>query len=378
MNKKRQSLLFLFISIFAICLLVGGSMLFLGAPIISDNLEAETDIKNTASSETIKTSGDFDDNTIEIIGNDQLEDKATDGDGTSDDPYIIKNLRIQAGYDQFGILIRNTDDHFKIENVNVIDSWSSTYGAFNLENVTNGKLINNTATNSTMGFRLKDSKNNNLTENFAEQNALGFRLTNSTSNNLTSNIANNNNDNIEGGEGNGFWIEVNSDNNTFTENTATNNDLYGFSFDESDNNTLTENTINNNGDGIILGKSHNCTMDGNTVSKNEGDGIILAESGENTINNNTANENKDYGLRLGDSNYNTITNNTFKFNEDGCIKEQFCIENYFDNNICENPEVPDDPDDSEGDIPGYNFLIVLGITAIIVSFLLNKSKKIAK
>ncbi|MGV9198650.1 MAG: NosD domain-containing protein, partial [Promethearchaeia archaeon] len=223
-------------------------MLFLGAPIISDNLEAKTDTKKTVSSETIKTSKNFDDAPIEINNSSDFSDY--NGSGTAENPYIIDDLRIQPGSDNFGILIRNTDDHFKIKNVTVINSWSSTYGAFNLENVTNGKLTNNSATNSTMGFRLEDSNYNNLTDNFAEENALGFCLTNSTSNN-------------------------------------------------NNNNTLKDNTVNNNGHGIILGKSHNCTIDGNTVSKNEDNGISLAESHKNTINNNMVNENKDYGLYLG-------------------------------------------------------------------------------
>ena len=406
MNKKRQSLFYLALSLLIMSLLVGGSILLLDASTVSDSPKAGVSSKNIDTTGALMTAGNFGDSPIYIDGN--FSEGEWEGSGVVNDPYIIEDLRINPTTNGTpGILIENTDAYFKIENVTVIDSFPDELdiGGFYLDNVTNGVLINNNATENQFGFWLKNSDNNTLSNNFAKGNAVGFMLSNSANNNtLSSNIADNNNYDSPDGtlEGAGFHVEENSNDNALNNNTATNHGLWGFSFAESDDNDLINNTANNNSIGFLLAESDDNDLINNTANKNndgssagfqltgennnltnnianenEGHGIYLGNSNHTTIMGNTANENKDYGIYLTLSNYNTITDNTFKYNEDGCIEEgdYFCAGNEFDNNICEDPIDSDDSNDNE--IPGYNILIVLSIAAIS-TFLLIKQKNMTK
>ena len=403
-NQKMNKKFYLALSVFAMSLLVGGSMLLLGAPIISDNPKTGADSKNFDPNGSLRTAGNFDDDPIEINGNWNFSDYSDEGTGDAGEPYIIEDLRINPTTNGTpGILIKDTDAHFKIENVTVIgaipDDYSGDVGGFYLENVTNGGLVNCNATENHIGFWLKNSTNNTLSNNFAEGNTVGFRLSDSSNdNNLSSNIADNNNYGTT--EGAGFTIE-NSHENALNNNTATKNDVGGITLTNSQNNTLINNTANNNGYGFLLTESDDNDLVNNTANKNndgssagfhltgennnltnnianenEGHGIYLTDANQTIIKDNTANENKKYGISLKLSSYNTITENTFKYNEDGCTEEGYrCEGNIFDNNICEDPE---DPGDSEDDaIPGYPIMIIIGITTIVFSFLLARQKEMA-
>lgn len=398
-NKKKQSLSFIILSVLIICLFVGGFIFFLGASFISDNQGANTDVKNIALSDTLMTAENFGDDPISITGN--VEFSLYPGSGTSEDPYLISNLRIDAEYNTSGILIKNTDVHFRIENVTVIQGKPGD-GGFQLENVTNGNLLDNNAINNTIGFKLIDSDYNNLTDNYAEQNAVGFFLINSTDNTLTNNIAYNNNEFIADNEGLGFYLETNSDNNTLTSNTADNNGEVGIAIEESESNEIADNTIEDNGYGVIIDSSNDNILTNNTISNNGEEGIGLLNSNqtyvnENTVNNNekdgilvgeshnnqfignTMNENGNYGLHLTLSNDNTITENMFNNNNDGCWEEEWSTGNDFTDNTCEEDNGDTngngDTDGSDVSIPGFNIMIILGITTIILSSLLMITKK---
>ncbi len=146
MNNKRESIFYLALSVFVISLLAGGSILFLGAPIFSDNLKAGKDSKTLDTNGVLMTAGNFEDDVISIDGNSALADNATSGSGTLNDPYLIEDLRIKPSSNNTpGISIKNTDAHFRIENVTVIDAIpesSFDVGGFYLDNITNGVLAN--------------------------------------------------------------------------------------------------------------------------------------------------------------------------------------------------------------------------------------------
>jgi len=79
----------------------------------------------------------------------------------------------------------------------------------------------------------------------------------------------------------------------------------------SNNNTITNNTASNNHwDGIRLNSSSNNTVAGNNVRNNRGGGIRLDDSCNNAITGNNVSNNS-IGIGLDDSCYNTITGNTF-------------------------------------------------------------------
>ena len=81
------------------------------------------------------------------------------GMGTENDPHIIENVTINAGYSSFCIYIEDSIQHFKIRNCTL--SGSSDAGIL-LNNVTNGKIINNTCfSNSDYGIFLEEGCNNN-------------------------------------------------------------------------------------------------------------------------------------------------------------------------------------------------------------------------
>ncbi|KKL14409.1 hypothetical protein LCGC14_2515960, partial [marine sediment metagenome] len=114
------------------------------------------------------------------------------GNGTYGNPYIIENYEILALIGH-GIHIQNTDVYFIIRNVTVSDGRSNNYFGFYLENVTNGKLENNTANNNLYGFFLKDSYNNTITNNTANNNLrYGIYLEESNFNEISENIFLNN------------------------------------------------------------------------------------------------------------------------------------------------------------------------------------------
>jgi len=116
-----------------------------------------------------------------------------------------------------------------------------------------------------------------------------------------------------------FFLEsglllYNVQNSTYTNNTATLNNLDGIYLWDSDNNTLSNNTaFSNNQSGINLHSSSNCTLSNNTASSNFDRGIKLSDSNNNTFFNNTV-LNNCYGFQLYNSNNNTLTINTASSN----------------------------------------------------------------
>ncbi len=124
----------------------------------------------------------------------------------------------------------------------------------------------------------------------------------SNNNTITNNTASNN--------GVGIHLSYSS-NNTFTGNTISNNHWDGIRLNSSCNNTITGNNVCNNDEGISLfhSRNNNIVID-NNVSNNHWDGIRLHFSCNNTITGNNVRNNR-IGISLDDSCNNTITGNTF-------------------------------------------------------------------
>ncbi|MFW9929800.1 MAG: right-handed parallel beta-helix repeat-containing protein, partial [Candidatus Thorarchaeota archaeon] len=172
-----------------------------------------------------------------VISNDtdfasQAMNEGWTGNGSSIDPYIIKDYVISAAPSN-GITIINTTVHFLLQNITV-DSPGDT--GFLFDNVTNALIINNTATNNMFGagFSFSSSYNNTLINNVVENFNYGYGFKFSSSNNisLTNNSASNNNY--------GFYIDSKSNMYSFINNTANDNSQYGF-FLYCSNNTLISN-----------------------------------------------------------------------------------------------------------------------------------------
>jgi len=85
------------------------------------------------------------------------------GTGTAADPYVIEKLEIDAGNNNSGIEIRNTDRYLIIENSVILNSGTNILNqdaGIKLENCTNIKIINCTLRNNFYGIYMKDSSYN--------------------------------------------------------------------------------------------------------------------------------------------------------------------------------------------------------------------------
>ncbi|MFX0188766.1 MAG: nitrous oxide reductase family maturation protein NosD, partial [Candidatus Hodarchaeota archaeon] len=145
------------------------------------------------------------------------------GSGTLNDPYVIKNVIINASGPKFGILINNSRNvYFVIKNCTIFDSGSLDGDAgIRLENTSNGTLINNNCSNNNFGIFLYNSRNNSISLNNITFNEYGISL------------------------------ENNCDNNTIYGNKIIDNDVYGINITTSNcsynlmyNNNFTSNGLN--------------------------------------------------------------------------------------------------------------------------------------
>ena len=234
------------------------------------------------------------------------------GDGSLNDPYVIENYEISAAIEH-GVLIKNTNLHFIIRDVTVKDSILNKHCGFYLENVTHGRLEDNTACNNQYGFYLKNSFNNTLITNTAIGNTNGLMLDCSYLNILTANIIIDNR--------HGFSLES-SYNNIISGNEVINNTYLGFYLRYSYNNTLTENLATGNLNGFTLSYSDLNTFKNNTANNNDQHGFRLSFSHYNNLIENSASYNQKYGIYLEESTFNVITGNILKDNGIGAIYEK--------------------------------------------------------
>ena len=234
------------------------------------------------------------------------------GNGTYGNPYIIENYECIASVGH-GIHIQNTDVYFIIRNVGVSNGRSNDYFGFYLENVTNGKLEDNTANNNVYGFLLKDSYNNTLEGNTATDNLNGITLNSSNYNTLTNNSVTNNR--------HGLSLDS-SYNNSLTGNEVTDNIYFGVYLDSSNNNIIIDNTATGNLNGFTLSSSNNNTITNNTANNNDRHGFHLWYSNYNILTDNIANNNLKYGIYLEESNFNEISGNSLEDNGLGPIYEK--------------------------------------------------------
>jgi len=234
------------------------------------------------------------------------------GDGSLNDPYVIENYEISAAIEH-GVLIKNTNLHFIIRDVTVNDSILNKHCGFYLENVTHGRLEDNTAYNNQYGFYLKNSFNNTLITNTAIGNTNGLMLDCSYLNILTANIIIDNR--------HGFSLES-SYNNIISGNEVINNTYLGFYLRSSYNNILTENLATGNLNGFTLSYSDLNNFTNNTANNNDQHGFRLSFSHYNNLIENTASYNQKYGIYLEESTFNVITGNILKDNGIGAIYEK--------------------------------------------------------
>ena len=228
------------------------------------------------------------------------------GEGTENDPYIIENVTIDAQGSESCIEIQNSDEYFIIQNCILYNS-GSVYDAASiyLNNITNGRIINNYCYNNIHGIKLWHSDKNTILGNFVSDNNNNGIMLFSSNDNLVSG----NNGDSNGYTGIVIW---DSHNNTFLDNTANNNDA-GISVTSSNDNMIMDNSVNNNSNAIELLYSNNNTFSRNTLSYNDYYGIVLDNSNNNTFLGNILSYNDYYGIYIHFSDNNRVSGNIMTF-----------------------------------------------------------------
>ena len=253
---------------------------------------------------------------IHIDGNSDFHQTAVaqnfTGNGTFSNPYIIEDYEIIASTGH-GIHIQNSDLYFIIRDVVISNGRSDNYYGFYLENVTHGKLEDNSAINNVYGFLLKVSYNNTLDGNTALDNLNGITINFSNYNTMINNSISNNR--------HGLSLSS-SHNNSLTGNEITDNTYFGVYLDSSNNNSIIENTATGNLNGITISSSHNNTITNNTANDNDQHGFHFWHSDYNNLTNNIANNNLKYGIYLEESYFNEISGNSLEGNGLGSIYEK--------------------------------------------------------
>ncbi len=263
------------------------------------------------------------------------------GSGTSNDPYVIKDIEIDAKGDNSSIYImQSQNDYFRIENCNITNSAEAneTAGIY-LTNVNYGEIRNNNCSlNGYAGIQLDNCNNITIIDNDIENNGeFGIFITNWCG---TIDIENNRlKQNGLGNEGSGIHLENGYFNNIIYNNTL-NGDNVGISLKYLWYMTLiSENIIKSDSHGLaIIDHCDKLRIIGNTIYECGEDGIHYGwKSGQpcfnSTINGNNIHDNTNYGILLDFLEDSDISGNILNSNLKGVVVNAKCRLNTFNNNL---------------------------------------------
>jgi len=244
------------------------------------------------------------------------------GAGTWGDPYIIHDVYMKPEHYWHGsITIKNTNEYFQIVDCLLLDST----GGLVLDNVTNGKVLNNNFRNHENGIILIDSNANVISGNYIEDNLYGIQLSNSHNNTIYANTAkaniyygirlinSDNNKVLNNNASYSHWggiVAGDCDYTLVDQNMAINNFDIGFSI-WGDNNILSDNIAKFNEFGISI-EGTNINIIGNSVSFNNRTGLVCTGNFINVSNNIITNN--EYGIALYYISNSSISNNNVNDN----------------------------------------------------------------
>ncbi len=296
---------------------------------------------------------------ITIDGDDNFSATAVaegwSGDGSSETPYLITGLDIALG----GVMghcisIVNTRVNFTISNCNLTGASVNPGAGIYMNNVTNGKIINNSFLDDYYGIYFYECDNNTITDNVLDTNTWGIHLNYAESNLIdnntctnhwrgiviyrsTLNMVVNNICNYNAASG----IAINEANSNVVSNNICNHQSYnGIDLIIASSNIVRNNTCESNAaHGIFLQNSQFNTVSNNIVSSNSDNGISVSSSHSNTLSRNTCGSNGFYGILLENSDSNTISHSNCSNNgyhgiilddaESNTVSNSICINNYY-------------------------------------------------
>ena len=253
-----------------------------------------------------------DQNPIIIETNSDFESQGWSGNGSSNNPYLIEDLRIViSDYSQSCITIRNVSSYFLIKNCSFSSDFPIGYyegivgggKGVTLVETSNGQIINCTFTNLRDGIYTYDSSKCTFTNCTITYSGVGINMRYSSD-----------------------WIIANS---TFTHCS------YGLVLSFVNTTTVTDNTVLFNEIGVDLGSTFECNFTYNLIAYNTEIGVILR-----------------YGCSMTN-----IFKNRIAFNQDKAIHEDVNAEddghdNLWDDNVSIGNEWGDYSGSGNYTIPG--------------------------
>ena len=204
---------------------------------------------------------------IEGNGGFTANNGVTGGNGTSSDPYIIQGWDID-GSNRNGIEIRNTDAYFVISNLYIHSQANpTTYTGVILYNVTNGDLQETRIVGFFVGVTVQSGSSLQVERTSIEWNNQAILLRGPTNAEIINNDISNNGAGVNAG----YIIDTDISNNTLR------ND--GILVYRSLNFVITGNTIQGNSqDAISADQSNSFLVAGNRLSGDNGRGIVITNS----------------------------------------------------------------------------------------------------
>lgn len=238
-----------------------------------------------------------------------------EGNGTLDNPYLLKNLSINSSTEAL-ISIFNTNAHFIISNCS-LDGLNKIFSGILLDNVSNGQIINNTIYNTLSGISIVDSSKNGIDNNkIFSFSYIGSEFIRSNENNISKNliiggdfglhfVGSHNNiiieNNISDILNTGIFLK-NSFSNYIKDNTIDNGLEYGISlFERCVANYVINNSVSNSQCGIYVFFSYDNHIIRNSVYGNQIGVNIYYSCFRIIVSNNYIFNNSNYGLIIGKS-----------------------------------------------------------------------------
>ena len=264
------------------------------------------------------------------------------GGGSLNNPYLLENITLDAGGNDYAILIENSNNkYFTIRNCTVLNSGSATYDA---------------------GIKLISTSNGTIEENICLNNTrsgIGIQ-TNSRYNTIQDNF-------ITLGNTSDFWgifMDPDCDFNTVFNNTITNY-YYGIYLWDVSNVNITGNHVTSNLEnhrhGIVITQSIHIFISNNVVTTHYSDdiGIFLDFCNESTVINNHI---SNYGQGIYNRGWNNyIASNLLENNTQGLTAQQSYNSTFFNNTIIDN---------------GYGIYVDRGTNTFYMNYVDNKVRNV--
>jgi parallel beta-helix repeat protein len=244
-------------------------------------------------------------------------DERWSGSGTYEDPYVIKNLEINAKGEGDCISIGNTTAFLIIQDCRLFGSEPTSFGvpggaAISFYQVDNAVIRNNELNDNTISINLVKTMNLTVENNTCNRNMMySVFMENCTGIKVVKNeCTNNSQHSIEVSRSEDCLIENNTcndneykgiqvnegGNNTIRNNTCKSNGMFGILIQDSERNSIEQNLCESNGHfGINLEYSNNNRVVGNSLVNNDGANSVYDPhhgqaqdlEGNNTWNNST-------------------------------------------------------------------------------------------